>query len=608
MSSPVPVRSRSLQNLTDTEWLQSISATIRSPVEWQTALREGDIRQVARQLRSRFEPFKKLGLIAALRWSADPAVDAVTIEAIDELCRLSTLKGRQAVEMQSGMVEAWLDRHPPSAVPSLLDQLLACAILIDRSNRLSDGVLIRLWRFVEEHTGPVSSSTGSHHAAVRELLATEMQLMRLIASAELPLKKSHVEPVATAVRQFLGTFVDEEGHPQAAIHSSLTAALAGILRQNDLFKRLDLKLGDAKDRERLAKLAARAILLFPLDCSWVPSRTPHETLDWMQSVSTLADSDSAEAISKLQKIWKRVGLESKSDEKISSKKPRTRSVMKKKQIVSHQSDFADYALLHGDWRESRDRCIARFDQNVPSVEVSILEQPLIQGAWTASVTAGGQNWTGGEWSCCCWFSDTEADFCELTWKPDPGVTVFRQLLWSRVDHFLFIADEVRAPGMTGVSLESQLPLTPGWKALADGRSREWQLHHGSAVARVLPLFMDQERVRSADGHLSCEDQRILLRSVAEHSGFYNAVVIDWDASRRETPVQWGPLTVAEEGKRVPPHQASAARWRFGDDLWMVFHQAERGDNARSALGMHSSQETVVSRLKDGKYSSFVEVD
>ena len=103
-------------------------------------------------------------------------------------------------------------------------------------------------------------------------------------------------------------------------------------------------------------------------------------------------------------------------------------------------------------------------------------------------------------------------------------------------------------------------------------------------------------------------KKILLRSVAEHSGFYNAVVIDWDVSRRESPVQWGPLTVAEEGKRVPPHLASAARWRFDDDLWIVFHQAVRGDNARSALGMHSSQETVVSRVKDGRYLSFVEVD
>ena len=608
MTSSAPARSRSLQNLTDTEWLQSLSATIRSPVEWQAALRDGDLRQVARQLRSRFDPYKKLDLIASLRWSADPAVDVVTIEAIDELCRLSTLKGRQAVEIQSGMVEAWLDRHPPSAVPGLLDQLLACAILIDRSSRLSDGVLIRLWRFVEEHTGPVASSSGTHHPAVRELQATEMQLMRLIASAELPLKKSHVQPVVAAVRQFLGTFSDEEGSPSAAIHSSLAAALAGIVRMNDLFKRLGLKLGDAKDHDRLEKLATRAILLFPIDCSWVPSRTPHEALDWIKSVSDLAESNSSEAISKLQKIWKRVGLESKPDDLAAPKKSRKRSAMKKKQLVSHQSDFADYALLHGDWRESRDRCVARFDGNVPSVEVSVQEQLLIQGDWSASVTAGGQNWTGGEWRCCCWFSNAEADFCELTWEPTPAVKVFRQLLWSRVDHFLLIAEEVRAPGLSGVSLESQLPLATGWKAIADGRSREWQLQHGTTVARVLPLFMAQERVRSADGHLSCADQKILLRSVAEHSGFYNAVVIDWDIRRGEAPVQWGPVTVAEEGKRVPPHLANAARWRFGDDLWMVFHQAERGDNARTALGMHSSQETVVSRVKDGSYSSFVEVD
>ncbi len=608
MSSPATARSRSLQNLTDVEWLQSLSATIRSPIEWQTALREGNTRQIAKQLRARFQPFKKLGLVSALRWSADPAVDAVSIEAIDELRRLATVKGRQAAEMHSGMVEAWLDRHPPSAVPSLLDQLLACAILIDRSVRLSDGVLIRLWRFIEEHTGQVTSSNGTHHAAVRELLATEMQLMRLMISSELPLKKSQLEPLFTVVRQFLGTFVDEEGSPQASIHSSLAAAMAGMVRLTDLLKRVDLKLGDAKDRDRLEKLATRAILLFPTDCNWVASRTPHEALDWMQRVAGLAHEESVKAILKFMNTWKRVGLEPQPHDKAAPKKARSRSAMKKKHVVSHQSDFADYALLRGDLRESLDRCVVRFDQSLPSVDVSVLDQPLIAGNWTASVTAAGQNWTGGEWTCCCWFSDPEADFCELIWTPTPGVTVFRQLLWSRIDQFLFVAEEVRAPGMKGVSIESQLPLTSGWKAVADGRSREWQLQHGQAAVRVLPIFADQERVRSSNRHLACENHSILLRGMSEHSALYNALVIDWNANRREVPAQWGPLTVAEEGRRVWPHQACAARWRMGEDLWMVFHQSERGDNARSALGMHSSQETVVSRLKDGKYLSFVEVD
>ena len=608
MSSPAPARTRSVKNLTDIEWLQSLAATIRSPAAWQDALRVGDLRLVAKQLRARFSPLKKLGLIPALRWSADSTADAVTIEAIDEICRLSSHKGRQASEGLSGMVEAWLDRQPPSGIPSMLDQLLACAILIERASRLSDAVLVRLWRFIEERTGQVSGSAGSHHPAIRELLTTEMQLLRSVASADLPLKKSDIEPVVTTVHQFLGTFTDEDGNPSAEIHASLAAALACLSRLTNVVARLDLKFIDAEDRKRLDGLTTRAILMFPVDCRWVPSRTPHEAFDWMQRLSTMTEEAYAEPITRQLKLWARVCLESKPAEKKAHKPPRTRPAFKKKQLISHQSDVSRYALLHGDWRDSRDRCITRFDEPVPTVEISVLEHALISGAWTASVTAGGQTWTSGEWSCCCWYSDAEADFCELKWEPAPGVTVYRQLLWSRLGHFLLVAEEVRAPEMTGIAIESRLPLVAGWKPLADGRSREWQLHQGDAVARILPIFCAQERVQNTDGHLSCENHSILTRNSAERTGLYSAFVIDWDLTRRHAPAQWGPLSVAEDGQRIPSHLACAARWRVGDLLWIVFHQAEKGDSARTALGLHSHHETVISSVADGKYKSLVEVE
>ena len=115
---------------------------MRSPAPWQAALRKGDIPTVAKLLRQRFAGLKKLELLYALRWSADPVVDAMTIEAIDELGHLSTRKGRQQNELFSGMIEAWLDRQPRSGIPSLLDQSLACLVLLERAARLSDGVLV----------------------------------------------------------------------------------------------------------------------------------------------------------------------------------------------------------------------------------------------------------------------------------------------------------------------------------------------------------------------------------------------------------------------------------------------------------------------------------
>lgn len=608
MTSSAPPRTRTLAALTDVEWLQSLSATMRSPVPWQAALRKGDIPAVAKQLRERFAGLKKLELVATLRWSADPAVDALTIEAIDELAQLSTRKGRQLTELLSGMIEAWLDRQPRSGIPRLLDQSLACLVLLDRSARLSDGVLVRLWRFVEEHTGQVTNSTGTQHPAVRELLTVEVQLLRLLATSTQPLKKSDVEPVVTTVKQFLGTFTDEEGNPVAAIHASLGAGLACLARLVDLFERLELKLVDKTDQLRLESLASRAVVLFPVDCSWVSSRTPHESLDWLRRVIRTFHLSEAESTIRQLKVWKKASLDSAPAPADVPSKQRVRPPLKKKQLVSHQSDASKYALLCGDWRDSRDRCVVRYSEPVPSVELSVLEQTLVSGDWSASVSANGQTWTNGEWSCCCWYSDPESDFCELTWEPTAGVTVYRQLLWSRVHRFLVVADEVRAPGLSGISIESRLPLAHGWKALADGRTREWQLQQSQSVARVFPIFSAQERVRSTDGVLSCEGHSIMTRNTAAHDAVYSAFVIDWDAARRQAPAHWGPLSIAEDGQRVPAHLACAARWRVADQLWMVFHQFEKGDSARSALGLHTHYETVVAHVKDGKYQSLVEVE
>ena len=614
MTSPATARSRSssrsLTTLTDVEWLQSLSETMRAPAGWQAALRKGDIPSVAKQLRSRFAAFKKLELISALRWSADSALDAMTIEAIDELGHLSTRKGKQLTELFSGTIEAWLDRQPRSGIPSLLDQMLACVVLLERAARLSDGVLVRLWRFVEEHTGQVSNTPGSHHSAVRELLTTEMQLLRLVATSALPVKKSDVQPVVTAVRQFLGMFADAAGNPTAAMHSSLGAAVACLARLDGVFDRLDLTLVDKSDRLRLESLASRAVVLFPVDCSWVPSRTPHESLDWLQRVTGTFHLSEAESIQRLLKVWSKTSLDTvpAGEAAPAKSKRRSRPLLKKKQLVSHQSDASRYALLHGDWRDSRDRCVVRYAESLPSVEISVGERMLARGDWQANVSVGGQTWSGGEWSCSCWYSDPGSDFCELKWEPTPGVTVYRQLLWSRVHRFLVVADELRAPGQTDLSIESRLPLTSGWKALADGRTREWQLHQSQSVVRLFPIFCAQEKVHNTDGVLRCEAHSIVTRSTAASTAVYSAFVIDWDAGRRNSPVQWGPLSIAEDGQRVPKHLACGARWRVADDLWMVFHQFEKGDSARSALGLHTHNETVIARVHDGKYKSLVEVE
>lgn len=606
MSSTTTLRSRSTHTLSDLEWLKSLSMAVVEAGPWQAVLRKGNVSSVAKHLRKRLLPFAESRLLETLRWSCESQVDSLTIDALEELIHLQRRKGRQAVELTSGMIEAWLDRQADTTVPSLPDQLLASIVLAELSHSLSDGVLVRLWRFVEERTGQSVRSVSTIHAAVHEVLHLEQQLWRLLASSPQAPRKVDLGPVAQGIREFLGQYTDEAGAPAAEIQSSLAVLTASLLRLQSVASTFDLSFCGKKDLRRIRDLVRLALLMTPIEATWVPSRTPHEALDWMKRVAAEFDLSSDEAISRQLRCWTRVSL-GKGLSKVNDS-PTSRPALKKKQLISHESDASKYAFMHGDWRESRDRCLVRFDQSIPHIEASVLEIPVLQGAWSARVIVGGQVWTEGEWACCCWFSDSDADYCELKWEPVEGVTVYRQLLWARRDRFLMVADEVRAPGQKGIQFHSQLPLSAGWQPLASGRTREWQLHQNSQAVRVYPIFQMQDRLQKTDGKLECTAQSIQTHLASPCDGAYSAIIIDWDRSRRSTPVQWSPLTVVEDRQRLAPHVACGARWKIGDSLWMIYHQLSRGDSARSVMGLHTHHETVVTRVKDGDYDRLVEVE
>lgn len=574
------------------------------PAVWHTALRKGQTAAVAKQLRKRVTVLTGRSLLSTLRWSCDSQADSLTIDVIDELVQLLKRKGRQ-VELLSGMIEAWLDRQAAVAVPSQLDQLLASLLLAEQADRLTDAVLVRLWRFVEERTGQAARAQSVTHVAVQELLHLEQQQLRMLAAATKAPTKADLGPVAQGLREFVRQFSDEQGAPAAEIHGSLGVLLASLIRLQEVARALEIPLCEKKDLQRLNRMARKAVLLAPIDAVWLPSRTPHEALDWMKCVSKVFDLKSDEAVTRQIRFWADASL---GVAKTATERKLKRPPLKKKQLISHESDSSRYAFLHGDWRDARDRCLVRFDGPVPQFDASVLEKSLFTGGWAARLIVAGQVWTEGEWSCSCWFSDADADFAEFTWEPAAGVTVYRQLLLSRKDRFLVVADEVRAPGQKGIQLHSSLPLATGWKAISDGRTREWQLHQSDDAVRVYPIFQAQQRVQKTDGKLECTNQSVHTHLTAEAEGVYSAIVIDWDRSRRQQPVQWAPLTVVEDRQRMAPHRACAARWKLGDDLWMVYHQSSKGDTARSVLGLHTHHETVITRVKDGNYERLVEVE
>lgn len=603
MSSSVTPRSRESTTLTDAEWLQSLAVAMPEPANWHAALKRGHLPSVAKQLRRRLGEFSGLKLLATVRWSCDAQVDSLTIDALDELLHLQSRKKRQLEELSSGMVEAWLDRQSAVVIPTLSDQLLASWVLVEYSNAVSDAMLIRLWRFVEERTGQMVQP---HHTAptpLQDLLHLEQQMLRMLAGSCQPPGKSELGPVAQGVREFLERWTDEKGMPFAEIHAILAGVTACLLRIESVAQKLEIPLLKKPLQNRLRGLARSAVLLAPIDSSSVPSRTPHEAYSWLSRVSEQYDLSEEDAIARLLRFWKDAGLE---------RSPRptkpSRVALKKKQLISHQSDQSHYALMHGDWRESRDHCLVRFDGATPQLDASLLEKTFLSGDWALQLSIDGESLVAKDWSCSCWFSDSDADFCEFKSELSADVTVYRQLLWARRDRFLVVADEVRAPGQQHLRVDTRLALASGWNALADGRTREWQLQQGDDIVRVYPIFQPQQRVHKSEDRLTCTAGEINQVITMESEGLYSALILDWDPGRRTSPIRWSPLTIMEDRQRMAPHVACGARWSMGQDVWLVYHQSSKGDTARSVLGLHTHHETVITKLRNGNYERLVEVE
>lgn len=616
--SPPPIHTASTA-LSDAAWLPSLAADLRYSAASRSVLAAGHIKKTAIWLRERLAvfsiPASQRGLLTALRWSGDAHQDSLSIDLIDEARQSLMGKGRAAMELFSGIVDAWLERLPAAGQLRPLEQCLISTLLLERHCELSDATVVRLWRLIHERT-----DTGSTRSADRSpsavLLRLEGQLLRMLVTSPKRVRSTDAFAVREAVREMLERYTDSEGHPQSSLHAVLGPLLATLGRLSTIAERANLKLFDKVVRRSLRTLAIDAITLFPHDARWVPSRTPHEAVNWLESVAEWFGVQEDEATARLLKHWRNAALSrprkvtkagTKAARKAQAKKE-DRPSLKTRQLRSHQSDTARYACLFGDWRDSRDHVVVRHPQGMLELDAAVGDHALLSGDWTSELTIAGKAIAGGDWACSCWFSDGDADFCELRSEPARGVTLYRQILLSRVDQFVYIADEVRAPGKTDITLSSHLPLTAGWNALADGRSREWQLQQTGCTVRVLPIFAAQNKVVSTDRQVAVVNQQLSFGGQASQTGLYTGIVLDWAPDRRTAPVTWAPLTVCEDRQRMLPHQACAARWRMGEMIWMVLHQASKGDSARTAFGLHSHHETVVARVAGGEYHPLVQVE
>lgn len=400
---------------------------------------------------------------------------------------------------------------------------------------------------------------------------------------------------------------DSDGTPHAELLPRMPLWLAPLIRATLWAERFGHTLWSDGDRQRLALVLERAIPLCRPDGRLAMSNglaIPALAL-FDVAVKTLSLTGPAE------KLLRNLSM------------PPTATTLRKRSpsvvetMPSNQSDWARFAMLRSDWSPQADCLAISHHQAEPMLDVSAFGKPILHGPWGWELQIGDAGIApADEWSCSCWFSDPDADYLELQMTGPGALRVERQILLSRKDHFLLLADCVRggrsvsdAANEDRIHLRTRLPLAAGVIAETDKATREVRLKSGKQAVRVFPLGLADDRIQSTPHRCEVDEHEIVLHQIGQGNGLYAPLIFDWHPARSRQPALWRTLTVAEGGKVLGRDLAAGHRLQIGKYQLLVYRSLAQHKTARTVLGHHTWHESVIARFdSDGDVEAIMNVD
>ena len=317
----------------------------------------------------------------------------------------------------------------------------------------------------------------------------------------------------------------------------------------------------------------------------------------------------------------------------SSKPPKKKKRKKSKgsskwPATSCLSEWSGSGVLRSRWKKGAPHFAFDYSDQGFQVEISGLKT-LIAGAAMPKILFNGKVLNPiGDFQVVCSRFDDDLDYVEFelnlgesssvdagereTEPIVPSLKLNRQVVFSRNDDFVLIADCLE-PELTGkVEYACDWPLAEGISGLYETETREVYLQEQSIHALALPLSLPEWKVERPSGRsvgqLVLVDGSLRLEQATDGAGMYVPLVIDLNPNRSRQKRTWRRLTVAEGLVPVPADICAAFRFQLDEQQWFFYRKISQVGN-RTFLGENFNGEFVLNEFdEDGVVKELMRIE
>jgi len=537
-------------------------------------------------------------LLATLR-KLPEAAQAELAKSLPSTAQSSSRKQKSSTANRwNETVRLWLDAQN-CAPCSQADRLLWLDLFPLLAPHINAELFCSLWKKLFLEAALVSSEILNAKGKQRPSPLTQELAWRYSLLFWSVLGGDRVQALASAMlEQTLLEQTDESGTPGGDALEHFPAWLAPFIRAAREAQRAGVPLFNEPGQQRFRRLTHRALAVCSEEGKFLLSDSqPANPKSFLQQLLQAGDESVADFL-----LGAFPGLKSSKSGRGSRKPGALPSLLGEDPALSprasFQSDEMRTACLRNYFTSAEAKIAIAHHTPRPLIELNAIGTSFLKGPWSSTLQRGKKSSAPiHPWSNTCWNTDEDSEYFEMQAELPGGGQLDRQILIPRKGHYAIFAEVLTKLPKGRIEHELRIPIAPGIEIQQDQKTREYRLIGPNKTARLFPLWFPQSKVDGTPGTLTVEGRELVLRTVAEGTGLYIPLVIDWAAERTKSSAVWKRLTVTENLAILPGDVAAGYRLKIEPNHQLLIYRSLQNTwEPRACLGFQTRYETAIGRV------------